>query len=202
MKKIILVSCLALSACFTAGKRGGDAGPAVYDLGLPAVRQPVVSGGPALAVEVRAPYWLDSLGIHYRLAYAEPGRLRDYAQARWAAPPATLVQQRLVQQLGLTPLGQGGAGCLLRIELDEFSQVFATPQDSRGVLQARLAILDRNRNRLAEQAVNIEKTAPSPDSRGGLTALSAAVAQLGGDIGRSLGEWAGGGRLKACEGRS
>jgi cholesterol transport system auxiliary component len=198
MKRVLLVSCLALSACFTAGKRGGDAGPAVFDLGPPAARPSAAAGGPALAVEVRAPYWLDSLGIHYRLAYAEPGRLRDYARARWAAPPATLMQQRLVQQLGLMPVGQGGAGCLLRIDLDEFSQVFATPQESRGVLLARLAVLDRSRNKLAEQAVKIEKAAPSQDSRGGLAALSAAVAHLGDDIGRWQGELAGGGRLKAC----
>lgn len=197
MRKLLLISCLLLSACFTAGKRGGDASPAVYDLGPPAARQSA-SGIQPLAIEVRAPYWLDSLGIHYRLAYAEPGRLREYAQARWAAPPATLVQQRLAQQLGLVPMGQGGAGCLLRLELDEFSQVFAAPQESHGVLQARLALFDRSRNRLAERTVKIERPAPSQDSRGGLAALSAAVEQLGGELGRWQEELAGGGRLKSC----
>lgn len=198
MKRLLPIACLALSACFTAGKRGGDAAMAVYDLGPSAVRQESVAGKPPLAVDIRAPYWLDALGIQYRLAYAEPGRLRDYAQARWAAPPAALIQQRLVQQLGLVPMGQGGALCLLRLDLDEFSQVFATPQESQGVLQARLAILDRGRNPLAERRVEIRKPAPSQDSRGGRAALAAAVEELGSDIGRWQGELAGSGRLKLC----
>ena len=197
MRKLVFLSCFALSACFTAGKRGGDASPAIYDLGPPAARQ-AAPGLPPLAVEIRAPYWLDSLAIHYRLAYAEPGRLRDYAQARWAAPPATLMQQRLAQQLGLTPVGQGGTSCLLRIELDEFAQVFPAPQESRGELQARLVLFDRSRNRLAEQAVKIGKPAPSQDSRGGLAALAAAVEQLGRDIGRWREELAGSGQFKTC----
>lgn len=198
MKRMLLVSCLALSACLTTGKRGGDASPAVYDLGPPAVRQEAVAG-PPLALEVRAPYWLDSPGIRYRLAYAEPGRLRDYAQARWAAPPGTLIQQSLSRHLGLIPVGQGGAACLLRIDLDEFSQVFATPEKSEGVLEARLAVLDPRRNTLAEQGAKIRKTALSQDSRGGREALAAAVVQLGSDIGRWREELAGSGRLTACE---
>ncbi|HZX32313.1 MAG TPA: ABC-type transport auxiliary lipoprotein family protein [Rhodocyclaceae bacterium] len=198
MKKLLLLSCLALSACLTTGKRGGDAGPAVYDLGPPAVLQADATGLPPLAVEIRAPYWLDALGIQYRLAYAEPGRLRDYSQSRWAAPPATLMQQRLAQQLGLVPVGQGGAACLLRIDLDEFSQTFVSPQASQGILQARMAVLDRGRKVLAEQAVKIEKPAPSQDSRGGMAALSAAVGQLGGDIGRWRRELAASGALKSC----
>lgn len=198
MKKLVLLSCLALSACFTTGKRGGDAGPATYDLGPPSALQADAAGLPPLAVEIRAPYWLDALGIQYRLAYAEPGRLRDYAQARWAAPPATLMQQRLIQQLGLVPVGQGGAACVLRIDLDEFSQTFTSPLESHGVLQARMAILDRSRKVLAEQAVKIEKPATSQDSRGGMAALSAAVVQLGGDVGRWRRELAASGQIKNC----
>ncbi|MBS1191819.1 MAG: hypothetical protein H6R10_3611 [Rhodocyclaceae bacterium] len=199
MKKLLLVLCLVLTGCVTAGKRGSDAGPAVYDLGPPAERQPAAAGLPPLAVDIRAPYWLDSLGIGYRLAYAEPGRLRDYARARWAAPPATLMQQRLAQQLGLIPVGQGGARCLVRIDLDEFSQVFTMPQESRGVLQARVVLLDGTRKQLAETALKIEKAAPSQDSRGGVAALEAAVAQLGTDLGRWREQLAASGRLKACE---
>jgi ABC-type uncharacterized transport system auxiliary subunit len=197
MKKLPVLFCLALSACVTAGKRGGDAAMAVYDLGTPASRQGETVL--PLAVEVRAPYWFDSLGIEYRLDYAEPGRLRDYSQARWVAPPAMLVQQRLVQQLGLVPQGQGGGKCLLRVDIDEFSQIFDTPDSSRGTLQARLALLDGGRNALAERTLKIDKSAPSQDSRGGVAALGETVDQLAGELGNWRGELLAGGRLKTCK---
>lgn len=38
--------------------------------------------------------------MYYRLVYADGQQLRPYAQARWSQPPATLVQQRLREQLG------------------------------------------------------------------------------------------------------
>lgn len=197
MKKLLILLCLTLGACITTGKRGGDAAMAVYDLGTPAARQD--GGAVPLAVEVRAPYWFDSLGIEYRLAYAEPGRLRDYGQARWAAPPAMLVQQRLVQQLGLVPQGQGGAKCMLRIDIDEFSQIFDTPDSSRGVVDARVALLDAGRNAVAQRSFKIEKPAPSQDSRGGVAALGAAVELLAGDLGRWQRDLNASGRLKGCK---
>lgn len=178
------------------GQRG-DGTPAVYDLGPPAAPRPAASAWP-LALEVRAPAWLDSPQIRYRLAYAEAKRLRVYSRARWVGPPAQLLRQRLEQRLGLLPPGQGGAACLLRIDLDEFSQVFATPEQSHGVVCARLTWLDRKRQTLAEGAPVIEQAAPSPDARGGVAALAAAVDRLGGEIARRQEELAGSGRLKAC----
>lgn len=199
MKILIFVLSLLLAGCFTAGKRGGNAVLAVYDLGAPpVVRQSDIGRATGLAVEVRAPYWLDSPAIEYRLAYAEPGRLRDYAQARWAAPPAMLVQQRLAQQLDLLPSGQGATKCLLRVDIDEFGQIFDTPDSSRGVLQARLSLLDLSRKVLAERAVRIDEPALSQDSRGGVAALTVAVGRLAGDIVAWRGELAGQGGPKAC----
>ncbi len=197
MKRILVLVCIVLGGCLTAGKRGGDATPAVYDLGLPAPR-PAAAGNPPLAVEVRAPYWFDSLGIEYRLAYADPARLHDYSQVRWAGPPAGLIQQRLVQQLGFIPHGQAGARCLVRVEIDEFSQVFASPELSRGTLQVRLAVLDRGRQKVAERVLRIEKPAPTPDSRGGVAALTATVDQLVDELAAWQGELAGPGKLKGC----
>jgi cholesterol transport system auxiliary component len=71
---------------------------------------------------------------------------------------------------------------VLRIDIDEFSQVFETSVGSHGVIQARVQLLDRSRVSLAAQEVSIEKAAPSADARGGVAALTVAVDQLVGDI--------------------
>lgn len=177
-----LVCCLLLAGCFTAGKRGGDAPLAIYDFGpLPADTQGSSRHVP-LALEVRAPLWFDTMGIDYRLAYIDAARLREYARARWAGPPAQLLQQRLSQQLRLSPSGQGQARCLMRVEITEFSQVFSAPDASRGVVQGRVLLFDRARRPIAELPINLEKTAVTQDARGGVGALAEAVDQLVADL--------------------
>ena len=177
-----LILCLNLSGCFSGGKRGGDSPLAVYDFGPAVASLRAVPRKQPVALEVRAPLWFDSQGIDYRLAYEDAARLREYARTRWAGPPVQLIQQRLIQQLGLSMAGQSQARCLLRIEIAEFSQVFATADASRGVLQGRVVLLDRSRQQLAELVLNLEKPSPSPDARGGVTALTGAVDQLAADL--------------------
>jgi len=179
---IVLLCCLSMAGCFTSGKRGGDTPLAIYDFGPSPASLLAAPRKTPLAFEVRAPLWFDSMGIDYRLAYVDAARLREYAKARWAGPPAQLLQQRLTQQLGLSLSGQGAARCLLRIEIAEFSQVFAAPDSSRGLLQGRVVLLDRTRRQVAELAVNIDKPALSPDARGGVGALTLAVDQLASDL--------------------
>lgn len=178
---VMLFLCLSLAACFTAGKRG-ESGLAVYDLGLSPARLIEGERKSPMALEVRAPLWFDALGIEYRLAYTDASRLREYGRARWAGPPAQLIQQRLMQQLGLTAAGQGRTNCVLRVEISEFSQVFTRPESSKGVLQGRAQWLDRSRRQIAELTINIEKPAPSLDSRGGVSALQQAAEQLAFDL--------------------
>ena len=177
-----MLCSLLMAGCFTSGKRGGDTALAIYDFGPAPASLLAAPRKTPLAFEVRAPLWFDSMGIDYRLAYVDAARLREYAKARWAGPPAQMLQQRLVQQLGLSLSGQGQARCLLRIEIAEFSQVFAAPDSSRGLLQGRAVLLDRTRRQLAELAVNIDKPAASPDARGGVGALAQAVDQLATDL--------------------
>lgn len=175
---VCLILCLVLVGCFSAGKRGSDTPLVIYDFGPPSSGIMVPPRLQPVALEVRAPLWFDALGIDYRLAYVDAARLREYARARWAGPPAQMIQQRLSQQLGYAMAGQGQTRCLIRIEIAEFSQVFATPESSRGVLQGRILLLDRARRQLAEQALNVEKPAASADARGGVGALTATVGQL------------------------
>ncbi|HLO62266.1 MAG TPA: hypothetical protein VK165_04800 [Azonexus sp.] len=177
-----MLCCLLLAGCFTAGKRGGDASPIIYDFGPPPASLLSAPRQTPLALEVRAPMWFDSMGIGYRLAYVDAARLREYAKARWAGPPAQLLQQRLVRQLGLSPSGQGQSRCLLRIELTEFSQIFSAPDRSRGVLQGRAVLLDRARRQLAELPINLDQSAVSQDARGGVGALTGTADQLAADL--------------------
>lgn len=169
--------CLLLAGCFTGGKRGGDSPLAIYDFG-PAPGRLVELRPEPLAMEVRAPLWFDSMGIDYRLSYLDPSRLREYARARWAGPPAQMIQLRLGSQLGLAVSGQSQAKCLLRIEINEFSQVFSTVDQSRGVLRGRAQWLGRKRDLVAEMPLDLIEAAPSPDARGGVAALTAVVDRL------------------------
>ena len=183
MRRLLIVSCcLLVAACYSSGKRGGDGALAIYDLGPPEVRTGAVPKRRELALEVRAPLWMDSMGIEYRLAYDEPARLRDYTRARWAGPPAQLIQQRLLQQLGMRPSGQGRTRCVLRIDVDVSAQIFDDPGTSRARLRGRAQLLDSTRTLLTIYEFRIDKHAPSADSRGGVAALTAAVDQLANEL--------------------
>lgn len=179
---IVLLCCLSMAGCFTSGKRGGDTPLAIYDFGPSPASLLAAPRKTPLAFEVRAPLWFDSMGIDYRLAYVDAARLREYARARWAGPPAQLLQQRLTQQLDLSPSGLGQARCLLRLEVTEFSQIFSSAKQSRGVVQGRAVLLDRARRTLAEMPVNLERPAETPDARGGVGALILAADQLAADL--------------------
>lgn len=199
MRRLLLIACcLLLAACYGGGRRGGDVALEIYDFGPPVSRFAEPRTSTALAVEVRAPLWFDSLGIQYRLAYAEPARLREYTRARWAGPIAQMVQQRLMQRLALVPAGQSRSRCVLRVDIDEFSQVFASPAASDALLQARVQLLDRSRAPLAGFEARIEKPAVTADSHGGVAALTGAVDQLAADLLRWENELRSDGRLAAC----
>lgn len=177
-----MLLCFLVTGCFTSGKRGGDNAMATYDFGPPPASLLAEPRKQAMALEVRAPLWFDSLGIDYRLVYVDPARLREYARARWAGPPAQLLQQRLMQQLGLAMAGQTQTRCLLRLELTEFSQVFSSADSSMGVLKGRVMLFDRARRQLAETDLTLERPANSQDAVGGVKALTATVDQLAIDL--------------------
>ena len=193
----VLFLAIVLTGCFTAGKRGAEQSLAIYDLGPQANIERQQRKQP-MAIEVRAPLWFDSMGIEYRLAYVDVARLHEYARARWVGPPAQLIQQKLVQQLGFVPHGQGRANCVLRVDINEFSQIFSTPEASHAMVQGRMQWLDRSRARIAERDIHLRNAAPSSDARGGVTALSASIEQLTVTIQQWESELTASGQLKAC----
>jgi cholesterol transport system auxiliary component len=158
--------------------------PAVYDFGPGALTASATTNPalpPIVLQEVRAPPALDSAAVLYRLAYADPQQLRPYAQARWSMPPAQLVRQRLRESLSLKRAvvdpGESSVPLTLRVELQEFSQLFDTAQASSGLVRLRATLIEvkGGADRLvAQQVFVVQRPAASPDAPGGVRALMAA----------------------------
>jgi cholesterol transport system auxiliary component len=164
--------------------------PLVYDFGpgpvAPSSDTRTANLAPLALASVQAASALDGTAVLYRLAYSDSQQLRPYAMARWSMPPAELLRQRLREQLGqrravLNPL-DGVASTTptlsLRVELDEFSQLFETPDKSAGLvrLSATLAHMDAAGEKLlAQRSFVVQRPSASADAAGGVKALTAAA---------------------------
>jgi cholesterol transport system auxiliary component len=166
----------------------------MYDFGpvAPATEPPaaVVADTMALVlpnIDVSAS--LEGSALLYRLGYEDAFQLRPYAYARWSAPPGQLLHQRLREHLGrLRPVLDAGAAAslarrggltppVLRIELEEFSQLFDSQSDSRGLLRLRCTLLETTaagERLVGQRSFTVQRPAPTPDAAGGVRALSAA----------------------------
>ena len=162
--------------------------PVVYDFGpgplsLP---PPATSALPALTLaEIEAPAALEGTAMVFRLAYADATQLRPYALARWSMPPAQLLHQRVREGLeAQRPVLNGvqpGSGPLLRIELEEFVQLFDSPERSSGLVRLRATLLkadNTGEQLLAQRRFVMLRPAASPDAPGGVRALSEATEAL------------------------
>ena len=133
---------------------------------------------------------LDSTALHYRLAYLDAQQLRTYAQARWSMPPAQLLRQRLGEQFSQRrPVFNARDGVslnrsqnavlplLLRLELEEFSQLFSAPDASVGLIRLRATLVEltpAGEKLVAQRSLLAQRPAPSADAPGGVRALTAA----------------------------
>ena len=153
---------------------------AVHDFGGPdpvAARSP---GVPLRGLEVVAAPWLASTAIQYRLAYAQPTRRQAYVASRWAAQPAQLVELALKRAVRTGGEAGTSGACRLRVELDEFAQVFDEAAASRGVVEARAFLLaPRSDQIVASRGFSLARPAPSADALGGVAALRGGVRQMG-----------------------
>jgi cholesterol transport system auxiliary component len=147
-----------------------------YDLGPPVPASAQGPLPPLKVLEVSAPPPLDNDGIVYRMS-TDPQRTGRYANSRWTMSPAHLVTLRLRSALGAraTVLTGGDAvqAPMLKIELDQFEQVFDNPTQSAGVVAARATLLQGTRV-IAQRAFVARAPAGTPDAQGGVRALAAA----------------------------
>ena len=199
-KSLLLLLTVLLAGCATGSRNAAP--PTVYDFGQPA--RPVTEGaaakiGARIALEVWAVPWLDTTHIGYRLDYDDPLKRRQYADSRWAASPSTLVAQQLRRQLGFVGVNGGVAvDCLLRVELHEFSHVFGSVQESRGVLQGQFSLIDGKRRPVAVRPVGIEVAAATANAQGGIRALVQSSLETGQELAAWLDQLDKNNRLGGC----
>lgn len=177
-----IIFSLVLGGCaFVHQPTGAD----TYDFGpqpTAAAPAPAAALPPLALADVETGQALDGRAMLYRLGYADARQLRPYAHARWSAPPAQLVRQRLREVLGqqrtVVDAGTGTVPLLLRIDLQEFSQQFASPTQSSGVIRL-LATISRltpdGELPVAQRTIEVSRPAPSADAPGGVQALAAAT---------------------------
>lgn len=181
---LLLVGCAALP--------GPAPRPSTFDLGpsptgAAATAKPQAEPPLALATPDAAPAY-ETTAMRYRYdGGAAAYELHAYAQARWNATPAQLVGVRLRERLALDrPVvapGEASAPRLLRVQIEDFSQVFAAAPAgpgtaSRGVVRLRATLTDTTGPRpklLAQRLFEAERPAPSADAAGGVQALTAAT---------------------------
>jgi len=179
---LCLLAAGLLSACAIRAEA-----PSLFDLGPVHAQQAGPAPAPVVLADVQAPLWLDSQAMFYRLAHVNQQQARAYAHSRWTMPPAGLVTQRLKARLSLAggivaSPGDGTASMpLMRLELDDFTQVFASDTVSEGRVSLR-ASLFRGRALLSQKTFTRAVPAASADAAGGAAALSAATDAALGDL--------------------
>lgn len=178
--------CLLLSLAGLAGCASTAALPKqVYDLGPASSTLPADRRAPLSFVlgEIQTSPALDSNAMLYRLGYDNLQLLKPYAQARWSMAPAQLLGQQLRAALSasgerlLNPADGRSGSVIVRLELDEFSQVFSSPTASEARLQLRVSV-SRQHQLIAQRNWLLQVAASSPDAAGGARAMQQASERL------------------------
>ncbi len=184
-----LAAC-ALAAVLSACAGNGTRQDVRYDLGplpMPAANAALP---PLKVLEVSAPPPLDNDGFVYRLA-SDPQRASRYADSRWTMSPARLFTLRLRTTLAarVTVLTGGDSvpAPLLKVELDQFEQVFDSATESAGVLSARATLMQGGKV-IGQRTFVARAPASTPDAAGGARALATASDDLIGQIAAWLGQ--------------
>jgi cholesterol transport system auxiliary component len=181
---LALLLAFLLAGCGSQATRQADA--AIYDFGDPAGTW-AAPGFPIAGIAVRANSWLDTPALRYRLDYADRLQRRAYADSRWAAPPAELLERALQRRIVFGQPDFAGRGCRLALTLDELEQRFASAQNSALVLDVRARLLPpQGFGQIAQRAFHLRQPAPTADARGGVAATQAAVQALADEMAQWL----------------
>lgn len=205
MKRLLCVCALGALVAACGAIPDKPVRPTLYDFG-PGVEAAAAPAGaptqpPLMLAEVDATGSFDGTPILYRLGYADVHQLRPYAFARWSAPPAQLVRQRLREQLGRDRLvldteeaaalaRSGGAKPrVLRVELEEFTHYFESQTQSMGLVRLRCTLLDNTpsgEKLVGQRTITARQPAPTADASGGVRALAGATDAAARELARWL----------------
>jgi len=167
---------VALLAVGVGGCAGGGSAPLArtFDLGVdaPAAQVPAVR---IAAVRSVAPF--DGVEMHYRLGWRNASELASFAHSRWAAPPAELLRKQL-----LRATREGVAKCGLELEMNEFSQVFASPEASEARIEFRAALVGP-KGRVAARGWKLTEAQAGADAASGAGAFARAADKAVAEIG-------------------
>lgn len=183
---VLLLGCvLLLGGCMHATKAQFTRH---YGLGTPASapageNHAGAANGKILEVaQISVPEWLSGNAMYYRLDYRNDDRLAAYAQSDWIAPPASLLEPILRRALAgdgwravVGPRNPANADVNLQLRLDDFSQAFGQPGNSKGVLDATATLIaNHDDSVIAQKHFHVEVAAATPDAKGGAKALAEA----------------------------
>jgi cholesterol transport system auxiliary component len=198
MRRWLLAALAALALAGCKALPDKPVRQTMYDFGpSTAAETAATSRGALVLPEVEVTGILETPALLYRLGYEDAHQLRPYAYARWSAPPGQLLRQRLRDVLGRdrAVLDAAAAAALsrrggtpppvLRVELEEFSQLFDSPGESKGVVRVRCTLLENTgggERLVAQRSFNVQRPAPSADAPGGVRALTAATDAAAQDI--------------------
>lgn len=169
-----------------------DFGPGELSTHAPAKPAAPVPALPPLAIADIATSGgaLENQAVLYRLGYLDAQQLRPYSLARWTMPPAQLIRQRMRDRLGQQRVvlnaregvalnrSQNANLPMLRLELEEFSQLFSAPDASVGLLRLHATLVEitpAGERLLAQRSLAVQRPATSSDAAGGVRALTAAT---------------------------
>jgi cholesterol transport system auxiliary component len=170
--KRLLALCLAaaLAAC-----SGAPTAPRAFDLGIAAAGTPL----PAINIGgVRAIAPFDGADMYYRLAWRNSAELAAFTGSVWAAPPAELLRKQL-----LRASREGVGKCTLEVEIQEFTQVFASKEASEARLELRTWLAGRS-GRFASRGWSVVEPNAGADAAAGAAAFARAADRAVGELGR------------------
>jgi cholesterol transport system auxiliary component len=182
---VVLGAGLLAAACSLAPAQRAPI--TTWDFGPAPAPSSARLAGTLLVLPVEAPAWLDSPAMVYRLAYADQAEPRIYANSRWVASPSVLLTERLRATLAAagaavaTPGDGIRNGRTLRVEVEQFDQIFDAPAASQGVLRLRATLVVDGRLG-AQKVFEARGPAGGADAKGGALALGAAADRAIGEL--------------------
>jgi cholesterol transport system auxiliary component len=153
----------------------------VFDLG-PATGEPPAVSSP-IDLQITAAAELRTRDMLYRDA-ADSGRLSSYAESRWAAPPALMLERHLLLLMSPQSAGQAPAK-RVGVQLLVFEQRFEQGR-SQAVVVA-LATLAAGTRECARARFDVSEPAASADAPGGAQAFGRAARRLADELGVWIG---------------